>query len=83
MKIPAAVKTFQLKGKEYTIATLKAKHLIAIEKGYRDIGDVEKGVRLAALLLLESMGAEALSYDELIDFELDELTPLLEALGSK
>jgi hypothetical protein len=81
MQVPKPVKTFELSGKEYTIVKLKAKHLVTIERGYKDIGDIEKGLRIAALLMQESMGLEALSYDELLEFDLEELTPLLDALS--
>lgn len=81
MKVPAPVKSFEIDGKEYSIAKLKAKHLIAIETGFPGIGDIQKGLRVIALLMLESMGTEALSYDELIDMELDQLKPLLDSLN--
>ena len=72
-----------LQGTEYTIVKLKARHLIAIERAYKDIGDIEKGLRIASLLMQESMGLQALSYEELIEFEIEELNPLLEALSAK
>lgn len=81
MKIPTPVKTFTLQGREYTVARLKARHLINIESAYPSIGDMQKGLRVAAVLMLESMGAEALSYEELLEYDLDELTPLLDALA--
>lgn len=83
MKIPQANKTFVINDKEYTVTKLKARHLINIETAYKDIGDMQKGLRIAALLMLESMGSEALSYEELIEYDLDELAPLLEALSGK
>jgi hypothetical protein len=82
MKIPSPVKTFSLHGKDYTIARLKAKHLVNVESAYPNVGAVQKGLRIAAVLMLESMGAEALSYEELLEYELDELTPLLDALSN-
>lgn len=57
---------------------VKAKHLIQLEKSFgTDLGDVEKGLRLLALMLFESMGGEAITYDELIEYELTELEPIL------
>lgn len=57
---------------------VKAKHLIQLEKAYgTDLGDVEKGLRLLALMLFESMGGDAVTYDELIDYELTELESIL------
>lgn len=82
MKVPTPVKSFEIEGKEYRIAKLKAKHLIAIETGFPNIGDIQKGLRVIALLMLEAMGTEALSYDELIDMELDQLKPLLDSINS-
>jgi hypothetical protein len=81
MQIPTPVKTFTLVGKEYSIVKLKARHLVNIESAFPQIGDMQKGLRIAAALMLESMGSEALSYEELIDFEIEELTPLLDALA--
>ena len=57
---------------------VKAKHLIQLEKAYgTDLGDVEKGLRLLALMVFESQGGDAITYDELIDYELTELEPIL------
>ena len=66
----------------YITAKLKAKHLIYIEKAFPKVGDIEKGLRLLALLLLESMGTAAPSYDELIEETLEDLAPLLEVINS-
>lgn len=82
MQVPKPVKTFEIDGKQYSMVKVKAKHLIAIETGFPGIGEVQKGVRIAALLMLEAMASDALSYDELIDMELEQLSPLLEALNN-
>ena len=81
MKVPAPVKSFEIDGKDYSVVKLKARHLITIETGFPQIGEVQKGLRIAALLMLEAMGTEALSYEELIELDLTTLQPLLDALN--
>ena len=60
---------------------LKARHLIAIERAHGAIGDVEKGLRIIALLMLESDSETALTFDELADMDLTALEPLMEQLN--
>lgn len=69
-----------LAGRPIKLAKLKAKHLIAIEKGYGSIGDVERGIRILSALTLDAMGTDGWSYDELSDVSIEELTPILEKM---
>ncbi len=70
----------KLNGKEYfVVSKVKARHIVNIEDIYGSkIGDVQKGLRVLAQLLYEAMGEEGLTYDQLLDYGIEELEPLLE-----
>jgi hypothetical protein len=57
---------------------VKAKHMVQVETLYgTKLGDVEKGLRILATLLYEAMGVEAMTYEEMLEYDLEELSPLL------
>lgn len=56
--------------------------MVQVEQLYgTKIGEVEKGLRILSTLMYEAMGMEALTYDQLLDYDLDELEPILSLVG--
>jgi hypothetical protein len=78
-KPEAKFRTAVLEGKTYYVnSKVKAKHMVQVESIYgTKLGDIEKGLRVLATLLYEAMGTEALSYEEMLEFELEALEPIL------
>jgi hypothetical protein len=72
------VHQFKIRGKDVCFAAIKGKHMIAAQSaGGPKAGSVELGYRTLAAAILEYMGAEAMTYGELIDLSVSEVTPLL------
>jgi hypothetical protein len=64
--------------KLFVNSKIKARHIIAVENSMgNSVSEVEKGLRLLALLLFEAMGMEAPMFEELSDMEIEALQPLL------
>ncbi len=80
---PKAYKEATVNDKIYFVnSKVKAKHMVLVENLYgTKLGDVEKGLRILATLLYEAMGAEAMTYDEMLDYDLEDLGPLLSLVG--
>lgn len=78
-----AFRTETLNGKKYYVnSKVKARHMVQVEQLYgTKIGEVEKGLRILSTLMYEAMGMEALTYDQLLDYDLDELEPILSLVG--
>lgn len=61
---------------------VKAKHMVLVENLYgTKLGDISKGLYILATLLYEAMGTEAMTYDEMLEYDLEDLEPLLALVG--
>jgi hypothetical protein len=60
---------------------VKAKHIVQLERYESGCGDVERGLRLVAMLLQEAMMTEALSFEDLLEYEITELEPILKLIS--
>lgn len=69
---------FEVAGRKIYFGAIKGKHMIVAQtqagaKG----GSVELGYRTLTAAILEAMGPEAVTYAELVDMDIKDVTPML------
>lgn len=79
---PKAYKEATVNDKLYFVnSKVKAKHMVLVENLYgTKLGETSKGLYILATLLYEAMGTEAMTYDEMLEYDLNDLEPLLSLL---